>query len=502
MLVNRSPVRGEKRRASDDTGSAIVSVLIVMILLSLMGLTAAAIVTNTTGSVVQTRGSVQAKAAADAGITAALAQARRTSEFCSLSLSGSQPSYTVTSSCASNQVTFTSTGRGTDGGTTKTQAVYAYTPAKDVGMGADLTFFNSATFTYEVKTVSPGNALTINIPKGDFTCQVPIAASIRVQGSFITKGSCDVAGSVTAGGSVEMTNGSDTVRGNLSAAGTDKSLVRGSVGGALTVGGSLEFGWEQKIIGGNVQATGDVKLGSQRLSKALTFPAGKKFEQDQGVVSGTISRPAAVTAPAAPSFDAWFDYAYKSSDWPGYSIITLTASGTGPGTCNYFNAHPATGWTSLSSLTTPTVLDARACSNLSANSGTDPVVTLKTDLVMLAKSYDLTMLTMTASSGTKPKVRVIVEDTTKDAKPSCTNGAGSININGTSMASGITALAYTPCTVDVHGIGGRDKWNGSLYSGAFSYGGLVTFSSSPISLPGITGGLPVLGDLVSQRDIR
>lgn len=503
MLVNQLRRTGEdNKRAGDDTGSAIVSVLIVMIVLSLMGLTAAAIVTNTTGSVVQTRGSVQAKAAADAGITAALAQARGTGDICALSLTSSNPSYTATSACASNQVTITSTGRGTDGGTTRTQAVYAYTPAKDVGMGADLTFFNSATFTWEVKTVAAAKPLTINIAKGDFTCQVPIAASIRVQGAFASKGSCDVAGSVTAGGTIDMTNGSDTVRGNLSAAGTGTSLVRGSVGGKLTVGGSLEFGWEQKIIGGDVQAAGDVKLGSQRLAKALTFPAGKKFVQDQGVVSGTISRPASVAAPAAPSFDAWFDYAYKPSDWPGYSIITLTASGAGPGTCDSFNAHPATGWTSLASLTTPTVLDARACSTLSSNSGTQPVVALRTDLVMLAKSFDLTMLTMTAAPGAQPNVHVVVEDTTKDSQPTCAKRGGTININGTSMASGVTALAYTPCAVDVHGIGGRDKWNGSVYAGQFSYGGLVTFSSDPISLPGVAGGEPVLGELVSQRDIR
>ena len=495
MLVNH------RRGAGDDTGSAIVSVLIVMILLSVMGLTAAAIVTSTTSSVAQARGSVQAKAAADAGITAALAQARRTSDFCALSLSGTQPIYAVTSSCAANQVTFISTGKGADGGTTRTQAVYAYTAAKDVGMGADLTFFDSATFTYEVKTVSAGNALTVNIPRGDFTCQVPMAASVRVRGSFNTKGSCDVAGSVTAGGTIDMTNGSDRVRGNLSAAGTGKSLVRGSVGGTLAVGGALEFGWEQKTIGGNVQASGDVKLGSQRLAKTLTFPVGKAFEQDQGVVSGTISRPASVAAPSAPTFDSWFDYAFQASDWPGYSIVKLAASGSGPGTCDSFNAYPASGWATLGTLTTPTVLDARACSNLSSNSGTNPTVALKTDVVMLAKSYDFTMLTLTASSGKQPRVRVIVEDTTKDSQPSCANGAGSININGTSFASGITALAYTPCAVDVHGIGGRDAWNGSLYAGKFSYGGPVTFSSAPISLPGIAGGVAVLGDLVSQRDV-
>lgn len=497
--MRRASARSDVR---DDSGSAIVSVLIVMIVLSIFALAGAAVVTSTTGSVVSTRGGVQAKAAADAGITAALAQARRTNDFCAMALTGSQPTYSVTSSCASNQVTFTSTGRGVEGGAVRTEAVYAYTPAQEAGMGAHLTFFDSATFTQEVRTVSPGNTLTIAIADGDFTCQVPVAASVRVKGAFNTKGSCDVSGSVTAGGTIDMTNGSDTVRGALSAAGTGKSLVRGSVGGALAVGGALEFGWEKKTVAGDVRATGDVKLGNQRLAKTLTFPVDKRFQQDQGTVDGTISRPVQVLAPAAPTFDAWFDYAFKASDWSGYSIVTLAASGTGPGTCAFFNASPASGWTGLSALTTPTVLDARACSSLSSNSGTQPTVALKTNLVMLAKDFDLTMLTMTAAAGAHPQVRVIVEDKIKDTKPTCGKASGNININGTSMASGVTALGYTPCTVEVHGIGGRDAWNGSLYAGAFSYGGVVTFSGAPIALPGIAGGAAVLGELVSQRDIR
>lgn len=122
------------------------------------------------------------------------------------------------------------------------------------------------------------------------------------------------------------------------------------------------------------------------------------------------------------------------------------------------------------------------------------------------------MLTVSAASGATPDLRVIVEDRTKDAKPSCGkgSGAGNITINGTVVGSGVTALAYTPCTLDVGGIGGRDRWNGAFYGGAFDHGGTFTFTGDPIALPGMpgtsgagagSGGL-VLGELISQRDVR
>ncbi len=518
MLVNR---RRTQRLAgdADDAGSAIVSVLIVMIVLSIFALTGAALVTNTTGSVVSTRGSVQAQAAADAGITAALAEARRTGAFCSLSLASTNPNYTVTSSCASNQVTFVSTGRGTGAGggaqpTTQTQAVYAYTPARQPGIGADMIFFDSATFTAQVKTVATADPLTVFVPSGNITCQVPMAASIRAQGDFITKGSCDVAGSVTVGGKIDMSNGNDRVRGDLTAAGTGSSTIRGSIGGNLSAGGGAAFGWERQSVGGDVRVAGDVSLGNQRLAKSLTLPSGKTLQQQEGVVSGSIARPTTVAAPAVPTFQPWFDYAFSASDWPGYSIITLTAKGSGAGTCDSFNAHPATGWATLSALSAPTVLDARACSGLSSNSGTHPTVALKTDVILLAKSFDLTMLTVNAAPGATPDLRVIVEDRTKDAEPTCGKGAaaGNITINGTVVGSGVAALAYTPCTLDVGGIDGRDRWNGAFYGGKFDHGGTFTFTGDPIALPGMPGstgagagggaGGLVLGELVSQRDIR
>jgi type II secretory pathway pseudopilin PulG len=356
MLVN---ARRARRVApdTDDAGSAIVSVLIVMIVLSIFALAGAALVTNTTGSVVSARGSVQARAAADAGVTAALAEARRVGDFCSLSLASTNPNYTVTSSCASNHVTFVSTGRGASDGagpqpSTTTQAVYAYTPARQPGTGADMIFFSSATFTAQVKTVASADPLTVLIPSGNVTCQVPMAASIRAQGDFLTKGSCDVAGSVTVGGNIDMSNGSDRVRGDLTASGTGTSTVRGSIGGNLTAGGGIAFGWERQSVGGDVHVAGDVSLGNQRLAKSLTLPVNKTLQQQEGVVSGSVARPATVVPPSAPTFHPWFDYAFAASDWPGYSIITLTAKGSGAGSCDSFNAHPATGWQTLTALTT------------------------------------------------------------------------------------------------------------------------------------------------------
>jgi hypothetical protein len=139
-----------------------------------------------------------------------------------------------------------------------------------------------------------------------------------------------------------------------------------------------------------------------------------------------------------------------------------------------------------------------------------PNVAIKTDILFIAKKYDLNSLTMTAAAGATPRLWWTVEDPNPNGAPTCTGGAGDIIIEKTSIAAPIISMGYTPCTVNVTGSTNSSQWTGSFYGGGFNYGGGLTFTGDrSIGLPGMvadeenpaesSGSL--LGGLVSQRDI-
>jgi hypothetical protein len=479
----------------------------------------AAIVTNTTTTLADSRSTVQSRAAADAGLADAVSALRRGAVGCNAgqrnirvdATDASSPTYSYRVTCGTNRATITSTGKAGAGMTT-TQAVYQFTvnPASD----GDMVFFgtNDVTFTAEVKTLAPGRLLSIVVPQAKFVCQTLIPGSITIGGNIEANGGCTIKGDVTATGSVDMCCGTDLIEGNLSTSGTASGVLRGTVLGHVHANGALTFGWEGKQVGKSVTTSGDVKLGNVKIGGTLTLPASKTYTRQDGIVTGGVFRPATVEGPTPPTLPTWFEYKYKLSDWPGYGVLTLVNSGTGTGTCSWFNSSPGSGWAALATYTTPMIIDARACGNLSSNNGSLPVLSLRTNLVILAKSFDLTALTMKAASGlpAKPKVWFVTEDVTpSDGKPTCGSGYGALDINGTVLETSITAMAYTPCVISVHGnaAGLNDAWGGAFYGGGWHYGDGLTFTADPIALPGQTAsngagsGLGVLGGLISQRDI-
>lgn len=519
--------------AANDRGSALVTVLGI----ALIGFVVVAVVATASMFVVRSnadnRENVLAFVAAESGRDAVVAELTADPSSCSAEVSspaGSVPEYTVTvfhsnaalapsgsaeatAGCPSGASTFLvlrSTGTSTATGRTSTvEAVYEYSRGTVAGEGADMVFFGNTTFSNQVLSHTlTEDLLSIVIPTGGFTCMAPVPANIVVQGDFVTLGNCTIEGSVVAGGNLDISNGPDTILGNVSAAGTGTAVIRGTIGGDVHTGGGIGFGWENKTIGGTVTADGTVSLGSARLQGLLSVPATQTLNMQSGQAQGGIARPPAVTPPETPVFEQWFDYSFSPSDWPGFAVRTLSNSGSGPLTCNHYNSWPSTGWYDLAALTVPTVIDARACSNLSANAGMQPTVDISTDIVFLARSFDLTRLTLNNSGG-DPRVWWVVEDTTANGFPTCSGGAGNIAINHTVMGDGITAMAYTPCVVSVHG---SSRWTGSFYGGSFNYGGGLSFFGSSIVLPGqdpvsvpggggVSPGEAILGALVRQSEV-
>lgn len=514
MLVNIA----ERLQKSRDEGSALVSVLIIMLVLTIGGLTLATIVTNTSGVLVDTRSQSQSRAAADAGLAEVVAELKRGEALCGTSdtdieVDGSgSPLYDYEVVCGSGFATVRVNAEQ-DGARTSVQAVYA--KAEAASSGGDMVFFGSGnvTFTSEVKTSADGRLLNIVVPQASFTCQALIPGNITASGDIKANGGCTIKGSATsAAGVIDMCCGSDTIEGNVQTSGTGSSTVRGTLKGSLHTNGRVEFGWEGKQVAGSVIANGDVQLGNVLINGSLTLPTSKTYTQQSGTVVGGTIRPATVAGPAAPALPGWFEYKFKTSDWPGYQILTLKASGSGNDTCNGFNSHPAAAWPALQSYTSPLIVDARACSTLSSNSGTKPTLSIKTNIVLLAKKFDLSGLTIKAASGVagKPKVWFMTEDVTPgDNAPTCGSGYGDLGINGTIADLTVKAMAYTPCKINIAGkaYGIEDKWNGSFYGGGWNYGGGLTFTADPIGVPGMgidesgSSGSGGIGALISSRDV-
>lgn len=522
-------LRARERAADGDRGATLVVVMIVMFVLMTVAVTVGGLVINTMTSVTSSRSTAESRAAADAGIAVAVSKATTAGGYCPATSSyvpttqvatGSTATYAVETICGpGDQVTFRSTGKGSGGSKTVTDAVYKYIVSAATGSGADMIFFANTTFTKEVVTHAGvnGDLLSLVIPGGGFTCMATVPGNIIASGDFKTSGGCDLEGDVRVNGVYTSAQGDTHIHGSMTAAkvgSTTNNRGDGWIDKDVWVGGNFSLApGGVGGVGGNITAGGTVTKSSSS-------------------TVGGVTKQNATPKPPALDFAAlgfsWFDYAYSSADW-GYAERKLVNSGSGASTCSYFNSWPGTGWTDLTSRTVsgPVAVDARACSSLSSNMGTSPVVTISHDLVLAAKNFDLTTLTINAAPGTTPRVWIIVDDaktpgsvfcTTNCAKnqmPDVPSSGGTIKINGTRIGDGVTAMAYTPGKIDVAGISDgvhNDTWRGAFYGGSFDYGGGLDFWGAPIALPGQVagttpeagGGSPataVLGERISQVDV-
>lgn len=537
MRTSRTRAMMARLAGREEGGSALVAVLVVLLVLSLLAGTLAAVVTNTAHGLTVSRESIQSRAAADAGIAAAVAAVRAsTSSPCARpDLPGTDPTYVVEFNCpTAGELALSSRGKGERGTESVVDAVYALESviANDIGSDSHMTFFGSATFTYETQALSTG-LLNIALASGDFTCQATVDANIIVAGSFKGNGSCHVMGSVIAGGTVSTTNKSDLIEKNVVAASVSESRFPGTVKGNFTAGGpvTIDMGATGQKVQGKLRAGGNVRLYDASVTGDVSLPVGKTV-----CVNGSCSSvvgPAGhaqiggslvnenVAAPAAPQFATWFDYVVPSTgtaayatwaaaQWPGYTTWVPSAT-----ECANLNTGSAPLWNMLTTrITSATIVDARSCANssdgvgfLTSNNGSQKSVTLGSNVVFLANGFHLSSLTIKPATGTSPKVWFVVPDAVDNNQPLSAPpcwGANRVDLNNVNIT--VSAMAYTPGCVKVSGGG---TWTGAIYGGAFNYGGALQFWGQSIALPGMPSSITntgtgvvhyVLGGLLSQRD--
>jgi len=440
------------------------------------------------------------------------------------------------------------------------ETVFAVNPAPIVeGPSASAVFTGSGGSVSSI-IVSSGNGRPgdIHILKGDFDCNsgsVIDGSIIVADGNLKITNSCTITGSVKASGKVEI-SAAVSIAGDVVAAGGPVDITNStiSVGGSVYAAGYANI---HGTVNGSVEATGYVNIQANGRIKQSVRAGG--YFSIQGRVDGNVTTPSTVstyvkpsglrvggalkigggittdmsgtdaakaawlvnngwvgsiafnqtgltgpTPQVAPTTSPWVDFEYDWADWS--SAFQLK---TWSGACEVgsWNASTHDTYKQLANLTSPTVVDSRACSPLTFQTGT---LAIKTDIAFIGKAFTLGDMKISSADGQPHKIWFLVPDgNPSHAGKDCTNGAGNITNWGSNsqIAAPIYALAYTPCTIALNN---GMRWRGQLYSGAFTVSSGDSLVYMPIGIPGtdLSGGTAIdpsappggLGDITSNRN--
>lgn len=549
-------------RAQRDEGSALVTVLIVMLVLTIGGLALSAIVVNTAGMVASSKGTAQSRAAADAGLAHTLGLAVREKDICGAPVDddlGDGSSFVVTRDCASvpGFVVFSSVGTAPGEAKTTTEATYIYTPAPVIKKEpALITRAPLNLSALKIRAIDPANPATVwVIPdagvSGDFSCNSggAIAGSVYLPaGTVFGDGGCEVTGDVYAekditiksgtkihGDLVSLTgkitlSGGITVDGGVYASGdvilSGGPIVHGDVvssagsvrltggmpiGGNIhakldVVGSGLSARFVQNIYAGrNLNLAGGPPSARDRImfGGAFTFATGVQSAWAVTSVTRELVQPQAVV-PTLPNAPEWQGITQSDLDALVTNATFDKVMWTGSCAYSWWPEHEMI--TKIKNLTKPTIIDARACAvlNLHEFSG---ITQLKTDIVFLAPSFNIQDQKFQSADGAKHRLWFISPES---PGRNCA-AVPAISIRGTTMlpsagTSPISAMIFTQCTVDFPN--GGEGWQGSIQAGVMA--GKPNFWYESVGFPGSThpgeetpGGpvSPILGELVSRHDV-
>lgn len=547
MLVNLARRRG----VPDDGGSAIVSVLIVMLVLSLGALTLAVVVTNTAGVVVDSRTTAQSRAAADAGLTELVASAAR-GDVCDQALTdvplGSGSRFTATSSCddASGLVTFQSRGSSNGAAPVTVRAVYELevdpgaSPPTAGGPGLFYTYglttrLNSYVFDdahSEVGIDEYTGSAGVYASTGKIECgwgSVFPGDIYTKTGELQLDSGCVVEGNAYIGSRANVNGG--RIEGTLVAPSTSAHTIAGTVGkaggseGNVFLGGT--FTLNSGTVYGSVSASGSgtSTLGSGTIHGNFTYRGGYGVwgTPASTIVKGVVVKNAALAAPTLPEIPAWQDVAFtpvnattppKAWSDEGYKLTTVTGTA-----CSKWSGNSADVTSLASALTSRMIFDIRTCAgNFDTNAGgANKTVSINQDIAIITNRWFLSGTKFKSADGQPHTIFLITPDgAPTTAGPQCSGGAlDSQQLNDSTVDPKIAIYLYTPCLMKFNS--GTATFRGQVYSGKLEFGGGVKVSFAPRNIPGYDFGKDVepwpggsgggdgatsgIGTLLSLRDV-
>ena len=537
------------RPQRDDRGSALISVLVIMLVLSLGALALAAIVTNSTGVAVDGRSTAQSRAAADAGIAELLVAAER-GDVCEQDLSdvelGAGSTYSATSTCdvATGFVVFDSTGTSSHGVTTTVRAVYELdvtpvaTPPTAGGPGLFYTYglntrLNSYVFD-DVNSEVGIDEFTGSAGVYASTGKIECGSGSVFPGDIYTKtgdlqidNGCLVEGNAYIGGKAFINGGK--IEGSLIAPKNDNHTISGTVGVPGGSAGHLFLGGTFTLNGGTVHGSvsaagsGNSTLGSGTIFGNFTYRGGYGTWGTAAdiIVKGARVKNTELTAPTLPQIPPWQDVTFTPvnattapQSWAdeGYQLTTVTGTA-----CAKWSGNSADVTSLAGSLSSRMIFDIRACSgNFDTNAGgANKEVKVNQDVAIIANRWFLSGTKFKSADGQPHTIFLITPDSQPTvAGPQCSAPAqDSQQLNDSTVAPEIALYVYTPCLMKFNS--GTATFRGQVYSGRLEFGGGVKVAFAPRNIPGYdfgkdvepwpgTGGSATpsgIGGLLALRDV-
>ncbi|MFC5928100.1 hypothetical protein D6T64_10355 [Cryobacterium melibiosiphilum] len=463
-----------------EQGSSLLAVIGVMAVFAIISITIVASTMTTLGATTSTRASVQAQAAAEAGIDATVARFATTScpELTSASpdvtftvalafqVAGEEDWHEGCPSSAAIAVRITSTGNavndgvlGNTGGDARTvQAIYSAeaTTAEispDVAVHAESTigFGDSSQVFYATGASRP----SLYVKDGDVKCtgsSIMRMDLVIPHGSFSMGGSCQFFGDVWSAGDAKLA-GSAILTGSLIAPSID------------TVGSS--------IITGDAWALNEITMkGSSQIKGNVVAASVDHKETSQIGGTKTLSPASSRIFPVFPDAPLWQDFSYEKYDWSDY--VQKTASGT----CTFAELQPIVDSLQASR----GLIDARACTNGITSIG-DEILTLKNDLVIITNNVDLQGSAQFQAVSSGAKLWLIMPDEVADGAPTCPVNARANIQNSFIAGTHVQALLYSPCDITFTY---SAIWYGQMYGATVTFGGSAILNHVGMTFPTVT----------------
>ena len=504
-----------KRFRRQQGGSSLVTVVVLMMVLSVLALTTAAVTLSTTRGLVTTRHTTQARAAADAGLAAVVADFRRL-EDCPATKPSRSGSVIYSTQCtkAGNYVTFRSTGKAQSGTTVVLEAIYRLPPPVPDKEPALVTRAPLDLNSLTIKAVNPAVPSTVwVIPEaggsGDFSCNSggAIAGSVYLPaGAVFGAGGCEVKGDVYAERSISISSGT-RIHGDLVSLNGSVTISGGNtIGGSIfakgnVTGTSLSNRFVQSIhTTGNLSLSGGAPSARDTITYGGTFTyphSGHDAWAQNSVMRIVVDPPQLPTAPKWAGFTQ--DDLDDLVDAGKFTRVTWT------GACGYSWWPEHEMIAKIKGFTTPTLVDARHCARLDLHEYSGET-TIKTDIIFLAPSFNLQDQKFKSADGAKHHLWFIAPD---DPGVNCST-VPPVNLQGSRMlpaggTSKISGMIFTPCTV--HYDNGGEDWQGSIHAGKMT--GKPNFWYDPVGFPGGSapggggggGGTPFEMILESLREV-
>lgn len=355
-----------------------------------------------------------------------------------------------------------------------------------------------------------------------FDYNASVSGQVTVVGTNRTTIYGTIGGDLVTGGAVTISYNA-RVGGAVRAAGTDRSYLYSVVGDDFVVAGAatidyngvakasvLASGSDQTTIYATVAA--DVKVGGDvylpangRVRGDLSLPSRRTLSPNDATsrVEGTVRREPGPDAPDAPTVSLpdsevdvvgpdstllfpWRDYGFDSADWAGFTPVLVNSSSA---VCKNRD------WaTTLSTYTTPTVIDATKCKDgITTHPTRQTTIVVSTDVVVVSTAIDLRQITVTAAPGTKPHLWFIVPSARQAVRSDIAGlgrwdiGNGNIQLDSTQM--NVPTMLYTPKQVSFD----SGSFTGSMYATTLDVLGSTTTTTAtgmdfPVPLWGSSGG--------------